>query len=136
MSAVQSAATAPVTFRVEVAASRQTTGYRVNRLYFLQGARPNAGKSDSGISADTIVHLSQITSCRPGNGNVHRTHVIPELVASKTVKHIIEVTLLPGVTDAAADNLLRAAKLLGVEGITRTATGQRYLIDEALAPPN
>jgi phosphoribosylformylglycinamidine synthase II/phosphoribosylformylglycinamidine synthase I len=39
----------------------------------------------------------------------------------------IDVTLLPGVTDPAAENLVRAAHLLGILGITRAATGQRYL---------
>jgi hypothetical protein len=40
--------------------------------------------------------------------------------------YLIEATLLPGVTDPAAENLLRAARLLGVEGLERAATGQRF----------
>ncbi|MFN8450033.1 MAG: phosphoribosylformylglycinamidine synthase subunit PurL [Anaerolineae bacterium] len=47
--------------------------------------------------------------------------------------HTIEVTLLPGVTDSAAENLLRAAHLLGVAGLERAATGQRYLVDAPLS---
>jgi phosphoribosylformylglycinamidine synthase len=40
----------------------------------------------------------------------------------------IDVTFLPGVTDAAADNLVRAAHLLGIEGLERAATGQRFVV--------
>ena len=38
----------------------------------------------------------------------------------------IETTLLPGVTDPPADNLRRAAALLGSAGLERVATGQRF----------
>ncbi|MBK8028502.1 MAG: phosphoribosylformylglycinamidine synthase subunit PurL [Chloroflexi bacterium] len=43
-------------------------------------------------------------------------------------QHTLEVTLLPGVTDPAAENLIRAAHLLGVTALERAATGQRYLL--------
>ncbi len=42
--------------------------------------------------------------------------------------HTIEVTLLPGVTDPAAEHLLQAAALLDIHGIEQAATGQRYLL--------
>ena len=38
----------------------------------------------------------------------------------------IETTLLPGVTDPPAENLRRAAELLGIHGLERAATGQRF----------
>ncbi|MBK7893664.1 MAG: phosphoribosylformylglycinamidine synthase subunit PurL [Anaerolineaceae bacterium] len=38
----------------------------------------------------------------------------------------IETTLLPGVTDPPADNLRRAAALLGIAGLERVATGQHF----------
>ena len=41
--------------------------------------------------------------------------------------NFIDVTLLPGVTDPAAENLLRAARLLGIEGVEHAATGERFL---------
>ena len=49
--------------------------------------------------------------------------------------HSIEVMLLPGVTDSAAENLVSAAHLLGVTALERAATGQRYLIDQPLSRP-
>ncbi len=136
MSAVQPAST----FRVEITTGTQAAGYRVNRLYFLQGA------PDKGISAEAIAQLSQTLLADPVTETFTISRAIPdhppsedaaataEATAKATAAHSIEVTLLPGVTDAAADNLLHAAKLLGIEGLVRTATGQRYLIDAALSP--
>ncbi|MGH2538523.1 MAG: AIR synthase-related protein, partial [Candidatus Promineifilaceae bacterium] len=43
----------------------------------------------------------------------------------------IEVAFLPGVTDAAAENLVRAAGLLGLD-VARAATGRRYHLGGAL----
>ncbi|NJM41006.1 MAG: hypothetical protein HC853_09650 [Anaerolineae bacterium] len=42
----------------------------------------------------------------------------------------IEVTLLPGVTDSVAENLLRAAKLLGIDGLEQAATGKRIVFHQ------
>ncbi len=39
---------------------------------------------------------------------------------------VIEVALLPGVTDSVAENLLAAAHLMGAAGLERAATGHRY----------
>ncbi len=41
---------------------------------------------------------------------------------------VVEVGLLPGVTDPVADQIYHAARLLGVAGLERAATGQRYVI--------
>ncbi len=69
------------------------------------------------------------------------THLAAELLADPVTEqfivddspphdfqHALEVTLLPGVTDPAAENLVRAAHLLGVTALERAATGQRYLL--------
>src|SRR5262245_53389373 len=48
-------------------------------------------------------------------------------------EHRVEVTLLPGVTDPAAENLLRAAHLLGITGLERVATGQRFRLQGHLS---
>ena len=42
--------------------------------------------------------------------------------------HLVEVALRPGVTDPVAEQIVRCAKLLGVRGVERAATGQSYLI--------
>lgn len=121
-----SAVQATSSFRVEVATGHSGAGYRVNRLYFLEGAPSN------GISAEAIVQLSQTLLADP----VTETFTVSSVPPNSSFlnnQHYIEVSFLPGVTDAAADNLLRAAKLLGIDGLARTATGQRYLIDEPLS---
>lgn len=41
---------------------------------------------------------------------------------------IIEVALRPGVTDPVAEQIVRAARLLGIGGVQRAATGQRYVV--------
>lgn len=41
---------------------------------------------------------------------------------------VVEVGLLPGVTDPVADQICYGAQLLSIAGLKRTATGQRYVI--------
>ncbi|MCB0168979.1 MAG: phosphoribosylformylglycinamidine synthase subunit PurL [Anaerolineae bacterium] len=55
---------------------------------------------------------------------------------SISADHFIEVTLLPGVTDPAAENLVRAAHLLGLTNLTQAATGRRYWLDGPLTEPD
>ncbi|HZY41679.1 MAG TPA: phosphoribosylformylglycinamidine synthase subunit PurS, partial [Anaerolineae bacterium] len=44
------------------------------------------------------------------------------------MSHIIETALRPGVTDPVADQIVRCAKLIGVNGVERAATGQRFIV--------
>lgn len=41
---------------------------------------------------------------------------------------ILEVAFRPGVTDTVAEQLVRAARELGIDGIQRAATGQRFIL--------
>ncbi len=43
----------------------------------------------------------------------------------------VEVALRPGVTDPVADEIVRAAHVIGLEGVQRAATGFRYLLQGA-----
>ena len=43
--------------------------------------------------------------------------------------HTIEIGLRPGVTDPAAEQIVRSAQLMGIEDLKRAATGQRYVLD-------
>ena len=47
--------------------------------------------------------------------------------------HLVEVVLLPGVTDTAAENLVLGAEIIGRQGVRQAALGQRYVIHGALA---
>jgi len=46
---------------------------------------------------------------------------------------VVEVAYKPGVTDAAADELMRAAHELGISAVERAATGTRYTLRGALS---
>ncbi|MBI3152734.1 MAG: phosphoribosylformylglycinamidine synthase subunit PurS [Chloroflexi bacterium] len=49
---------------------------------------------------------------------------------------ILEVTLRPGVTDPIANEIIRAAHELGINGVHRAATGQRFVLhfDKTVSP--
>jgi len=47
---------------------------------------------------------------------------------------LVETTFQPGVTDPAAESLLRSAHLKGFAGVTRCATGHRYTLHGTLTP--
>lgn len=96
----------------------------MHRLYFLEGD----------LSAEIVKQLSQQLLADP----VTETYTVGSAVSYEPqipsgYAHFIEVTLLPGVTDPAAENLIRAAHLLGVTGLRRAATGQRYLLAATLS---
>jgi phosphoribosylformylglycinamidine synthase len=46
--------------------------------------------------------------------------------------NFVDVTLLPGVTDPVAENLLQAASWIGISTLEQVATGHRYYVQEAL----
>lgn len=96
----------------------------MHRLYFLEGD----------LSAEIVKQLSQQLLA----DSVTETYTVGSAVSYEPqipsgYAHFIEVTLLPGVTDPAAENLIRAAHLLGVTGLRRAATGQRYLLAATLS---
>lgn len=93
------------------------TGCESQRLYFLQGGIDPAGINTLATAclADPVTEQWVVGS---GQGT-----------DSKPVAHFIEITFLPGVTDPPAENLRKAAKLLGVEGVAQAATGQRFVLE-------
>ncbi len=52
---------------------------------------------------------------------------------SSNTQDFVDVTLLPGVTDPVAENLLQAAKWVGINALEQVATGQRYYLHQTLA---
>jgi phosphoribosylformylglycinamidine synthase len=92
------------------------TGCFVARVFFVKGrlSEPDVHRLGQTLLADTVVEDYALS-----NG-------IPPLPLP--ADHTIEVTLLPGVTDPAAENLVRAAHQLGIPGVEQAATGHRYLL--------
>ncbi len=90
-----------------------------SRLYFLRGtlSASDARQIATELLTDPVTEQFDMTLAR-----AHADAPAP----SHSAHHTIEVTLLPGVTDPAAENLMRAALLLGIEGLDRAATGHRY----------
>lgn len=95
-----------------------TVGCEAIRLFFIQGALTSA---DVDLLARELL-VDPVTE----------TYSIDE--SPLAADHSVEVTLLPGVTDPAADNLVRAAHLLGMAQVERAATGMRFLLTGAFLP--
>jgi phosphoribosylformylglycinamidine synthase II/phosphoribosylformylglycinamidine synthase I len=98
------------------------TGYQPQRLYFLQGQ----------LTAGEVEQLAQALLADPVTEQAEKSQLPNpknQTEAGEESKiNFVDVTFLPGVTDAAADNLLRAARLLGIAGLARAATGQRFVV--------
>lgn len=94
---------------------------RVVRLFFVQGAltAPDVERLAAELLADPVTKTSSITTS---------DQQLPTADCQRT----IEVSLLPGVTDPVAENLVRAAHLLGIAGLEQAATGYAYLLMGAL----
>ncbi len=87
----------------------------VSDLYFLHGT----------LSASDVERLTAELLVDPiVEGACHRSTA--ESSGIDGAERVVEVGYHPGVTDPVADNLLRRAHLLGLEGLTAAATGRRY----------
>jgi len=98
------------------------TACAVNRLYFVQGALSLADVQQlcMQLLADPVTEDFSIVPLDAG------TPILPG-------PHTIEVTPLPGVTDPAAENLERAAHLIGLSGLERASTGQQVVLGGTLS---
>jgi len=118
------------TFRVEIRPNTQSsealkgltqlyqnlplTGLATVRLFFLKGTTTpeEINRFSKEVLADPLTEtFSVYQDARP---------------APEADTHTVEVTFLPGVTDAAAANILHAASVTNIKGLTQAATGTRY----------
>lgn len=90
------------------------TGLEYQELYFVEGQLTDAEKKRliNELFSDPVVQ----------SGHWQNQNTAPE-------KQVVEIALRPGVTDPVADQIVRGAHLLGVTGVLRAATGQRFVID-------
>ena len=93
------------------------------RLYFLQGTLTPADAARVARELLTDPVTEQFTVSVGAGEQAQRP---------MAAVHTIEVTPLPGVTDPAAENLVRAARALGIDGVARAATGQRFTLTGTL----
>lgn len=88
----------------------------VSRLFFLQGH----------LSPAEVERLARELLADPVTEQFTVTPLADAFRPAKKGQPFIEVTPLPGVTDPAAENLLKAAHRLGMTGLKQAATGKRY----------
>ncbi len=92
-----------------------------SQLYFIEGnlTEPDLKRLGAELLSDPVAQTSEWRSV-----NGHQT---PGSRKGPGVS-IIETALRPGVTDPVAEQIVRAAHELGMEGVKRAATGSRYRI--------
>lgn len=90
-------------------------------LYFLQGALAPADRQRLAVEllSDPISQTSHWRSVEADG-----------IFYSKA--HVVETALRPGVTDPVAEQIVRCAHLLGICGVERAATGQRFIVQGEL----
>lgn len=103
------------------------TACHPSRLYFLQGdlTPAQATRLAQHLLADPVTEQFEIRDWRLDNPITNPQSPISNFP-------FIEITPLPGVTDPPAENIMRAAHLLGIAGLERAATGQSYQLEGAL----
>lgn len=88
-------------------------------LYFLRG---EITAHDIKLLADQLLH-------DPVTQTVETTLLTEDIKDSPLPSaRIIEVALRPGVTDPVAEQILRAARLLGISNLNATSTGLRFVV--------
>ncbi len=92
------------------------------RLFFLRGA----------LTPEAVERLTNDLLHDPVTEEFHISEGNQAAQAAQ-MGHTIEVSLLPGVTDPVAENLLRAAHLLGIRELEQAASGQAYLLSGRLS---
>ncbi len=104
----------------------------VARLYFLEGSitEAEAKRLAAEVLADPVTEEWSIVNSQLSMVNAPLTINNLQL----TIDNFIEATLDPGVTDPPAENLIKAAKLLGINGLERAATGNRFFITGKIEP--
>ena len=93
---------------------------RVQDLYFIEG---HLTPSDQVILADRLLSdpVTQAVDI----------HVLGEEASSAGEAWVVEVALRAGVTDPIAEQILRAAQVMHIQGVKRASTGLRFLIKGA-----
>ena len=93
-------------------------------LYFVRGLldREQVQQLADQLLHDPVTHQVETTIMEEQSGS---REVITEITAPEGV---IEVTLRPGVTDPVAEQILRAAKIIGITNINAASTGLRFFV--------
>ncbi|HEY4687733.1 MAG TPA: phosphoribosylformylglycinamidine synthase subunit PurL [Anaerolineae bacterium] len=103
----------------------QITALEVQDLYFIEGA----------VTPDRLERLAaELLGDLVAQTSEWRSVGLPQKPGSSQRPgfsidgRVVEVALRPGVTDPVAEQIVRCAKMLGIDGVERAATGQRYIV--------
>jgi len=99
----------------------QVAGLECHDLYFIEGE----------VNAADLERLSAQLLADPVAQTAHWRQRSTD---HQQTPAIVEVALRPGVTDTVAQEIQRCARELGIVGVERAATGQRYLVRGDLEP--
>lgn len=91
----------------------------VQDLYFIEGQ----------LSQEELQQLTLKLFTDPVTQTASWIELPAPLLSPKTDSVILEVSLRPGVTDPVAEQIVRAAHELNLNGVHRAATGQRFVIE-------
>lgn len=83
---------------------------------------------ESQLSQEELQQLALKLLCDPVTQTISWDEMPAPLPTSKPDSVILEVALRPGVTDPVAAEIVRAAHELGINGVHRAATGQRFIL--------
>jgi len=104
---------------VEIAGFSGISGVEVHDIYFLSGGELDAATVDRACEAllvDPVIETFRVGDVQAGKA------------ATEDGTRVVEVTPKPGVTDTAAESLIRTARAIGIDTIERAATGKRYVL--------
>ncbi len=109
------------------------TGLECQDLYFIKGRLSAADlqRLATELLTDPVTQTSEwrdIPSFATRNGY--------SSFATRHLTFVIEVALRPGVTDPVAEQIVRAAKVLGLGDVEHAATGQRYVVRGNVTRPD
>jgi phosphoribosylformylglycinamidine synthase II len=100
----------------------------VNDLFFIEGdvSPEDLRRLAAELLSDPIVQAYQWRG-------IENDGVVALLGGDCTcAAHVVETALRPGVTDPVAEQVVRRARMLGIEHVQRAATGQRFVVQGQL----
>lgn len=96
------------------------SGLECSDLYFIEGA---LSSDDQQRLATELLSDPVAQACSWRNSSSREAILHPS-----SREAILEVALRPGVTDPVAEQIVRCAKVLGIQGVEHAATGQRFVL--------
>ncbi len=98
------------------------THFEIQELFFIEGelSPTDQHRLATELLSDPIAHAFEWRSV--GSDGVIR------FLGADHHARVIETALRPGVTDPVAEQIMRCAKMLGIDQVERAATGKRYVV--------